>query len=267
MGRARKQTAEYFPHFAGESRTKFVLESSWGNDGYAFWFKLLELLCQSDGHYYDCSRPADKMYLTAYAKVTEETADAILDVLAVRENIDPELWREHKIIWCQALVDNLAGMYAKRTTPMPQKPSLGGADAPPEGPEPVDKAETGADADGAPGAAEKSTGKGKRGGGKKKAQPDKTRYAEFVYMTTAEYEKLVSKYGEADTRRLIEKLDNAKGSKGYEYKSDYRAILSWVVGEVLGHGEAHGQKGGGGGGENRGNPPGGFKPSGGFRQG
>lgn len=123
MGRPRKQTVDYFPHFVStDSRTKFILEQGWGNDGYAFWFKLLELLGRSEGHYYDCSQPADKMYLVALTKVTEEQADAILDMLALRGNIDLELWQERKVIWCQSLVDNLQDVYSKRTVSAPPKP-------------------------------------------------------------------------------------------------------------------------------------------------
>lgn len=122
MGRLRKQTAEYFPHFVTESKTKFVLEQTWGNDGYAFWFKLLELLCKSDGHYYDCSSEADFEYLIALARVDEETAVAIIEKLCTRGKLDKELWQRHRVIWCQTLVDNLAGMYAKRTTSIPSKP-------------------------------------------------------------------------------------------------------------------------------------------------
>lgn len=123
MGRPRKQTVDYFPHFVStDSRTKFILEQGWGNDGYAFWFKLLELLGRSEGHYYDCSQPADKMYLVALTKVTEEQADAILDMLALRGNIDLELWQERKVIWCQSLVDNLQDVYSKRTVSAPSKP-------------------------------------------------------------------------------------------------------------------------------------------------
>lgn len=142
MGRPRKQTVDYFPHFAStDSRTKFILEQSWGNDGYAFWFKLLELLCRSEGHYYDYSRPADKMYLVALAKVTEEQADAILDMLALRGNIDAELWQERKVIWCQSLVDNLQDVYSKRTVSAPSKPFAAPEEptAPEEAPEPEDK--------------------------------------------------------------------------------------------------------------------------------
>lgn len=142
MGRPRKQTVDYFPHFVStDSRTKFILEQNWGNDGYAFWFKLLELLGRSEGHYYDCSRPADKMYLVALTKVTEEQADAILDMLALRGNIDVELWQERKVIWCQSLVDNLQDVYSKRTVSAPSKPFTAPEEppAPEETPEPEDK--------------------------------------------------------------------------------------------------------------------------------
>ena len=50
-------------------------------------------------------------------------------------------------------------------------------------------------------------------------------------MTNAEYEKLVSTYSKEFVDQCINILDNYKGSKGKEYKSDYRAILSWVVDE------------------------------------
>ena len=48
-------------------------------------------------------------------------------------------------------------------------------------------------------------------------------------MSDSEYQTLIDKYGEKDTARLIEILDNYKGQSGKKYKSDYRAILNWVV--------------------------------------
>lgn len=58
---------------------------------------------------------------------------------------------------------------------------------------------------------------------------DKISYAEFVTMTEDEHNKLIKEYGSAQTARMIEKLDNYKGSVGKKYKSDYRAILNWVA--------------------------------------
>ena len=51
-------------------------------------------------------------------------------------------------------------------------------------------------------------------------------------MTNTEYEKLVSTYGKDVSDQCITVLDNYKGSNGKKYKSDYRAILNWVVDKV-----------------------------------
>lgn len=66
---------------------------------------------------------------------------------------------------------------------------------------------------------------------KGKKEEEKIHFADFVTMTNAEYEKLVSTYSKEFADQCINILDNYKGSKGKEYKSDYRAILSWVVDE------------------------------------
>lgn len=67
---------------------------------------------------------------------------------------------------------------------------------------------------------------------KQQQQADKKikyHYAENVTLTKEEYAKLCEKYGEEPTKRMVEILDNYKGSKGARYKSDYRTILNWVV--------------------------------------
>lgn len=65
-----------------------------------------------------------------------------------------------------------------------------------------------------------------------KEKETKIHFAEFVTMTNAEYEKLVSTYSKEFADQCIEVLDNYKGSSGKKYKSDYRAILTWVIDEV-----------------------------------
>lgn len=66
---------------------------------------------------------------------------------------------------------------------------------------------------------------------KRPQKPAKHHYAPEVLLTEEEYEKLVSKYGKEATAWMIEKLDNYKAARGMTYKSDYRAILNWVVAE------------------------------------
>ena len=62
-----------------------------------------------------------------------------------------------------------------------------------------------------------------------KVKEKKTAYAENVKMTPEEHQKLIDQFGQAATDRMIEILDNYKGASGKTYKSDYRAILNWVV--------------------------------------
>ena len=68
--------------------------------------------------------------------------------------------------------------------------------------------------------------------GSKGKKEDKIDFAEFVSMTNAEHEKLVSTYGKDFADQCILVLDNYKGSSGKTYKNDYRAILNWVVDKV-----------------------------------
>ena len=67
----------------------------------------------------------------------------------------------------------------------------------------------------------------------KKDKNEKNECGEFVSLTKVEYKKLTEKHGELLTRKMINVLDNYKGSSGKKYKSDYRAILSWVEKKVL----------------------------------
>ncbi len=64
---------------------------------------------------------------------------------------------------------------------------------------------------------------------KKKSKPEKTTYAEFVKMTTDQYQKLIKEYGQGATDRMVEILDNYKGANGRKYADDYRAIKNWVI--------------------------------------
>ena len=69
-----------------------------------------------------------------------------------------------------------------------------------------------------------------------KVKPSKIKYAESVSMTEDEYKKLVEQHGESSVKEMITVLDNYKGAHGKRYKSDYKAILTWVVDRVKGKG-------------------------------
>lgn len=66
---------------------------------------------------------------------------------------------------------------------------------------------------------------------KPKPKPQKHHYAPDVLLTDEEYRKLVAEHGTDGATCMIQKLDNYKAARGMTYKSDYRAILNWVVRE------------------------------------
>lgn len=124
MGRPTKETVDYYPHFVKGGRTIFILESKYGNDGYAFWFKLLEILGDAEGHYYDCAVPNNWAYLLAKTRCSEDTAKDIINTLLALGKIDSKLWNDRQVIWCQHFVDNLSSVYKRRNIETPTKPSF-----------------------------------------------------------------------------------------------------------------------------------------------
>lgn len=67
---------------------------------------------------------------------------------------------------------------------------------------------------------------------KKLNNKPKISFSEFVKLTQEEHDKLVAQHGQSKTERMIEILNNYKGANGKKYKSDYMAILNWVVDRV-----------------------------------
>jgi len=123
-GRPKKDTVDYFPHDAETGKTIYILETRYKNDGYAFWFKLLQRLCRTPGHILDTRNAEEWEFLTAKSLVDNDTATEILNLLARLDAIDRELWEQHKLIWSQNLVDNVKDVYKKRGVEPPQKPII-----------------------------------------------------------------------------------------------------------------------------------------------
>jgi hypothetical protein len=126
MARPTKENIEYFSHDIKGGKTLFMIESRFGNDGYAFWFKLLELLGDQPGLSYDCTDSPSFIYLAEKAKVSEEKAEEILDFLATLNAIDADLWHSDKVIWVQNFANRLEDLYARRKKEVPEKPQKRG---------------------------------------------------------------------------------------------------------------------------------------------
>lgn len=124
MARPRKQTVDYFPHYCMGGKTMFILEQKYGNDGYAFWFKLLEMLGASEGHYLQLENPADLEFLTAKTHIEADKCEEILSLLAKLDAIDADLWNEHKVVWSDNFASNISDAYRNRKVDTPSKPDF-----------------------------------------------------------------------------------------------------------------------------------------------
>jgi len=128
MSRTQKDVVDYFPHVtrAATGDTLTILQSKWGNDGYAFWFKVLEKLGHTDGHYIDLRNPVKRQLFLAYLRMDEQTTVEIIDLLVEMGNYDKDLWNIG-VIWCDNFIKEVAGVYQNRKRNLPSKPILNGS--------------------------------------------------------------------------------------------------------------------------------------------
>ena len=212
MARPQKQTVNYFPHDANSCAgdTLTVLQSHFGNDGYAFWFKLLEKLASAEGHYLDCRNPIKWQLLLAKTGVNETTGVEIMNLLVEMKAIDEDLWKT-KLIWCQKLVDNISEVYKNRRREIPQKPLI-------------------TDNNGITTEDNKITTTDNTQSKVKESKVKKSKYGFFenVFLTDEEYQKLIDKFGKDEASKWIEDLSYGVKSKEYKFKDHYATILNWA---------------------------------------
>ena len=113
MARPEKNTVDYFPHFVNSGKTLFTVEQRFGNDGYAFLFKVLETLGMSENHFIDCRNAADYEFLLAKTKVSRESAEGIMELLTTLGTFDVELWKD-RIIFSENFLKNIQSVYERR---------------------------------------------------------------------------------------------------------------------------------------------------------
>ena len=230
MSRQQKDTVEYFPHDANASNgdTLTVLQSRFGNDGYAFWFKLLEKLGSTEGHYLDCRNSNRWQLLLAKIGVNEITGVEIMNLLIEMNALDKELWGQ-KVIWCQNFVNNLTGVYRNRRRKIPQKPIITDNKAISTDNNSISTDSNSPSSPHTPYYPKSKVKETKGKDIKENPQIIKGKYGEFnnVLLTDKEYQKLIERFGNQQTKDLIEKLSAYLASKGKRYKSHYATILNW----------------------------------------
>jgi predicted transcriptional regulator len=103
------KSIEFFPHFFKESTTIKALEHLYGNDGYAVWFKLLEILgfnSQNDYTYIAKSKQQCD-YLLEKFNIDGKLLSKILNTLCDLNAIDKDKWKNQRILYVPNLINNI----------------------------------------------------------------------------------------------------------------------------------------------------------------
>jgi hypothetical protein len=122
MGRHKKETVDFFPHYTAAEPALFILDQKYGNDGYKFYFTLKEQLGNHEGHYFYCRNPHNWEFLLAITRISAEKCEEMLDLLASLGEINKALWHDSGVVWSQNFVNNVSIVYKNRKQPLPKIP-------------------------------------------------------------------------------------------------------------------------------------------------
>ena len=222
MARPKKATVDYFPHDCNglNKQTLFILDQKYGNDGYGFWWKMLEILGKTENHFIDCRNSGTWEFLQAITHLSADKCTEILDLLSSLGAIDKELWDEW-IIWSDNFIKGIEEVYKNRRVEIPSRPSSYNGKHTSAGVSTETK-------DISNDKEEVSTGENPQSKVKEtKVKEIKDKYLKFVLLTKDEYQKLLDRFGKECTDKHIKGLDDAIAIHGYQYKDHYRVILKW----------------------------------------
>ncbi|MEK3674637.1 DUF4373 domain-containing protein [Paenibacillus sp. FSL R10-2771] len=229
MARPRKEGMDYFPHDVNLSSDKKVeaLRIIHGNDGYTFFCIMLELIYQESNFELDVSDAETIQILAKKVEVTTQKLTEMILTSIKHGCFDRERYENDHVLTSNGIKKRASVVVDKRE----KMRSKSRSDAIPVVSPPVSSLVSDAEM-GVESTQSKSKRKVKDKVKEKKDIIPKINFAEFVSMTQEEYDKLLEAHEQDKLNRIIETLDNYKGSTGKKYTSDYRAILNWVVTRV-----------------------------------
>jgi len=113
MARPERKNADYFPFYAKDGRTLFLLESKYKCKGTGFFTNVMRFLTLETDHHVNILDETDRLYFFSKCHCDEESGMDMLSIMSKTGKIDRELWEKH-IVASQALLDSLADAYRNR---------------------------------------------------------------------------------------------------------------------------------------------------------
>lgn len=247
MARPQKQGMDYFPHdtdAAGDEKLE-VLRALYGNDGYAFYFILLERIYRTADFELDVSDSETIQILAKKVEVTQEKFAEMLQTALKRRCFCSVCYADRQVLTSPGIKKRAQGVVQKRSKmasayqQRQDKPAnadnegVSDAETTPETHVSAEFPSREKESKVKERKEEKKKGNAPAQSGKpKEERAVKTAYRDNVFLTEAEYKTLVEKHGQPTADQCLDKLDAHKLATGQTYKSDYGAIYKWVLNAV-----------------------------------
>lgn len=221
MPRPPKEGLDYFPHdtYAAYDDKIQMLRAVHGNNGYAFYFLLLERIYRSTRQEIDISKTETRQLLAKSVEITVQEFEQILKTALEFGCFDKQKFAEEGLLTSDGIKKRASIVLEKRKNMRNSYQRSKNKDSAGE-----KEAETGPENPQSKG--KESTEKEREG--KESTEKQKTHFRENVSLTPTEHETLVAKHGEEVTEAMLDILQNYKASTGKTYKSDYHTIYTWV---------------------------------------
>ena len=114
MARPERRDADYFPFYAKDGKTLFILEEKYGCKGTGFFTNVMRFLTLQEDHHFCIKEDADRLYFFAKTKCDEESGLDMLDIMSKTCKLNTSLWVSYKVIACEALLQSLEDAYRNR---------------------------------------------------------------------------------------------------------------------------------------------------------
>lgn len=114
MARPERHDCDYFPFYAKDGRTLYILESKYQCMGTGFFTNVMRFLTLQEDHYFDISDEADRMYFFSKCHCDEKSGTDMLNIMAKTCKIHTDLWVSYKVITSMALLKSLNDAYRNR---------------------------------------------------------------------------------------------------------------------------------------------------------